>query len=101
MAELPLNKFIADVGNGLYGLQVKAKGTLVEDYIEGSSNITKSYPTMMSGVSVSNDGEQNLTFTINGITRTLYPTEIYNGTLKPFNQIEIKATDKYRVEVMS
>lgn len=90
-----------DVLAKLVSLEDKLSGGIVEDYYEGSSNYTKTYPTPMKGISIANDGLKNLTFTINGITRTVYSGEPYNGTLKPFTQIQINATDKYRVEVLS
>lgn len=75
-------------------------GSVVEDYWEGSSPITKSFNTSMNGFSIANDGLEILTFTINGVTRTVYPGEPYNGILKPFRQVIINAKDKYRAEVL-
>lgn len=73
---------------------------VVEDYWEGSTSITKTFPEPMRGVSIANDGLETLTFTINGVTRTIYPGEPYTGTLKNFTQITINAKDKYRAEVL-
>jgi hypothetical protein len=80
---------------------MKQVGNTVEEYWEGTSDITKTFSKPMSGVSIANDGLQELKFTINGQERTLYPGEPYNGNLKPFTQIIIKATDKYRAEVLT
>lgn len=70
------------------------------DYFEGQSTITKNYSTKMNGISVSNDGTVSLAFTINMVTRTVYPGETYTAKLKPFTQLTVNATDKYRVEVL-
>lgn len=74
---------------------------VVEDYFEGSSTVTKTYGSDMTGVSIANDGLENLTFTVNGITRTVYAGEPYNGVLKPFRSITVTATDKFRCEVLT
>jgi hypothetical protein len=76
-------------------------GSVVEFYYEGNSNFSKTFETTMNAVSIANDGLEILSFTINGVTRTIYPGEPYNATLRPFTQIQINATDKYRLEVLS
>jgi hypothetical protein len=81
--------------------KIEITGGIVEDYYEGTSNYSKTYTKPMQGISIANDGLNNLTFTINGVTRTVYSGEPYNATLKPFTQLTINATDKYRVEVLS
>lgn len=73
---------------------------IAADYFEGTANITKNYNNSMRGISITNDGLENLTFTINDITRTVYAGEVYNGKLDPFTQVIVTATDKYRVEVL-
>lgn len=74
---------------------------IVVDYFEGTSNTNKTYIDNMRGISVNNDGVNNLTFTINSITRTIYAGEGYNGIFKDtFTQVSITATDKFRVEVL-
>ncbi|WP_368657622.1 hypothetical protein AB3Z07_21145 [Metabacillus halosaccharovorans] len=85
----------------LTSLENKLSGGIVEDYYEGAADYSKTYSIPMRGISIANDGIEHLTFTINGIKRTIYAGEVYSGTLKPFTQISIAATDKYRVEVLS
>ncbi len=75
-------------------------GIVVEDYFEGSTTMTRNYDSDMTGVSIANDGIENLTFTVNDVTRTVYAGEPYNGTLKPFRSITVTATDKFRCEVL-
>lgn len=83
-------------------LFVKVKNNVVEDYWQGSSNITKTFSTSMTGVSIANDGIANMTFTINGTTRTVYPGEVYTANFKSsFTSITITASDLYRAEVLS
>jgi hypothetical protein len=76
-------------------------GSIVEFYHEGEANFSQTFQTTMNAVSIANDGLENLTFTINGTTRTVYPGETYTGILKPFTQITINASDKYRMEVLT
>lgn len=91
---------IDSILDGTTPAKIYPTGNVVEDYWEGASSTTRTFTEAMTGVSIANDGVQTLTFTINGVTRTLYPGEPYTGTLKPFTQISISATDKYRAEVM-
>jgi hypothetical protein len=72
----------------------------VEFYFEGDTNYSKSFSESMSGISIANDGLETLTFTINGVTRTIYPGEPYTGKLKPFKEVSVVAKDKYRLEVL-
>lgn len=74
------------------------EGTII-NYFEGSTNCEKTFKTSVSSININNDSEDILTFTINGITRTLYANESYQGTLMPFDTIEIVASGNYRVEV--
>ncbi|WP_141434376.1 hypothetical protein [Bacillus sp. 03113] len=73
---------------------------IVEDYHEGNTNVTKNYSYQMNGVSIANDGLNNLTFIVNGVTRTVFAGEVYNGTLPPFTSITVNATDFFRMEVL-
>lgn len=83
-------------------LFVKVKSNVVEEYWEGSSNTTKNFSTPMTGVSIANDGLEKLSFTINGVTRSMYPGEVYTATYKnSFTSITITASDLYRAEVLS
>lgn len=79
---------------------VQLTGSIVQDYHEGNTNYSNTYQSSMTGVSIANDGLENLTFTISGVTRTVYPSDVYNATLQPFTTIQINAVDYYRLEVL-
>lgn len=96
------NDWVISKGDADGSLFVKVKNNVVEDYWEGNSNTTKTYQTNMNGISISNDGVEKLTFSINGITRTVYAGEVYTAQFKqPFTSVSVTATDLYRVEVLS
>lgn len=83
---------------------IQLVGSFVEDYWEYNNqpSFTKTCDSEMNGISIANDGVNNLTFVVNSITRTVYPGETYNATFKqPFTQVTINATDLYRAEVLS
>lgn len=83
-------------------LFVKVKNNVVEEYWEGNNNTSKNFSTTMTGVSIANDGIEKLTFTINNVSRSVYPGEVYTATFKnSFTSITITASDLYRAEVLS
>lgn len=77
------------------------KGTVAEEAWEGNSDITKDFPTNRYGFSIVNDGDADLTFTINGQTRRVKPGESYHSLFKAFQSVTINATSFYRAEVLS
>jgi hypothetical protein len=53
----------------------------------------------MSGFAVQNDGNANLTFTINGLTITVKPTEGFEDIFEPFTSVQVNATGAFRAVV--
>lgn len=77
------------------GLHVQVTGSNVKDYIEGTVNVTRTYGTPMRGFAIQNDGTQNLTFTINGMTIPVKPTQGWDDTFDPFTTVQINATGAF------
>lgn len=71
----------------------------VKDAFEGTASDTKTYQSKMRGFSIQNDGAANLTFTINGLTITVKPTEGYEDNFDPFTSVQITATGAFRAVV--
>lgn len=75
-------------------------GTIAGESWEGSSNITKTFPSKRFGFSIINDGATDVIFTISGNTRTLKRYEAYSALFEPFTSVQITTTSAYRAEVL-
>jgi hypothetical protein len=64
------------------------------------ANPITTFPSKRYGFSIMNDGTADLTFTINGNTRTVKPGEGYSSLFEPFTSLTIDSTSAYRAEVM-
>jgi hypothetical protein len=71
----------------------------VQDAFADTANVTKTYSSSMSGFAVQNDGTTNLTFTINGLTITVKPTEGFEDIFEPFTSVQVNATGAFRAVV--
>lgn len=90
-----------EVIKGRYGANSFIQlGTVAQESWEGSASITKTFPTNRYGFSIMNDGTADLTFTINGNTRTVKPGEGYNSLFAAFTSVIITASSAYRAEVL-
>lgn len=74
------------------------RGAVAMEAWDNTSPIT-SFPSIRYGFFISNDGTANLTFTINGTTRTVKPGETYQSAFDAFTSLTISATSAYRAEV--
>lgn len=71
------------------------------DYITGTSNVTKTFEEDMHGVSILNNGNSVLTFTVNGQTRPVLPKGTYVQNFKePFQSIEITASGEFHCDIL-
>lgn len=75
-------------------------GTVAQEAWEGSADITKAFPSNRFGFSIINDGTADLTFTINGQSRTVKSGEGYSALFDAFTQVTINTTGTYRAEVL-
>lgn len=78
----------------------RERGSIAMEAWEGSANITQTFTSNRYGFSVVNDGTADLTFTINGQTRTVKPGESYSALFEPFTSVTINATSVFRAEVL-
>lgn len=77
-------------------MQVSVTGSIVKDQWNGSANITKSFASARKSLLISNDGASDLTFTVNGMTFTVKPTEVFDESFDPFTSVTITTTSAYR-----
>lgn len=74
-------------------------GTVAMEAWEGAVDEVKTFGGNRYGFSVVNDGDADLTFTINSTTRRLLAGESYDALFEPFTSVSILATSAYRAEV--
>ena len=75
-------------------------GTVAMEAWEKSISSTETFPSNRFGFSAINDGTTNMSFTINGQTRTLKPGDAYEALFEPFTSVIIVASSTYRAEVL-
>lgn len=75
-------------------------GTVAMEAWEESASSTKTFPSNRFGFSAINDGTTDMSFTINGQTRTLKPGDAYEALFEPFTSVSIVASSTYRAEVL-
>ncbi len=68
---------------------------------EGNADETKTFESSRRGFNIVNDGDADLTFTINGTTRRVKASESYSGAFDPFTEVSIVTTVPYRAEVLA
>lgn len=77
----------------------RALGTIAMESWTNTNPIL-TFPSSRYGFSIINDGTADLTFTINGTTRTVKVGENYSALFDPFTSVAINATGAYRAEVL-
>lgn len=75
-------------------------GTVAMESWQGKVDIVKTFSSDRFGFSIINDGESDVTFTINGNARTIKPYESYNALFEPFTSVQIVTASEYRAEVL-
>ncbi|MBO0586109.1 hypothetical protein [Sporosarcina sp. E16_8] len=75
-------------------------GTIAAESWQGSANETKVFPSNRYGFSIVNDGNSDVSFTINGNTRVVKKYESYSALFRPFVAVAIVTTSAYRAEVL-
>lgn len=75
------------------------RGRIVKDAFSGNANVTKSYGEEMFGLGIVNDGESDLTVTLNGFTLVLKAGESFDDLFDAFTSFSITATGAYRTVV--
>lgn len=77
------------------------RGTMVVDHIEDTKNLTKTYTNDCWGASILNDGNANLTMTINSMVITVKPGRVYSALFsKSFKTVTVAATSNFILEIL-
>lgn len=77
----------------------RQRGTIAMEAWDNTAPVT-TFASSRYGFSILNDGNADLTFTINGQTRKVKPGEAYSSLFEPFTSLSISATGAYRAEVL-
>lgn len=75
------------------------KGRVTKDIFKGTSSVTKTYTTNMFGFAIVNQGDAELTFTINGIDVPVDPYEAFDELFEPFTTVTVTTTGKFKAVV--
>lgn len=75
------------------------KGRVVKDAFNGTESVTKTYSTFMFGFGIVNDGNADLTVSINNFNILVKPYESFDDLFEPFTSVTITATDAFRAVV--
>jgi chitodextrinase len=63
----------------------------VKDHFSGNSNITRSYTPAVHGITISNDGVESLSYTVNGITFIVEQDTISQRYFEPFTEVSVNS----------
>lgn len=94
-------KGVYEVTEGKYGSQSFIKrGSILVDFFEGNTTVTKDYNAYMYGLDVINDGESDLTIGVNSLNIIVKAGEKYYSLFDPFTTFTLTTTSAYRVAVL-
>lgn len=80
-------------------LDVKLTGSNVKDYFSGTSNTTRSGFGTGKSFAITNDGNADLTFTIDSLTITVRPGEVFDDKFNDFTSVTVTTTVPFRAIV--
>lgn len=75
------------------------RGRIIKDAFNGSSTTTKNYLTKMYGFAIVNDGESDLTVSINSFNIVVKSGESFEDLFDPFTSLTISGNSAFRVVV--
>ena len=75
------------------------RGRIIKDAFNGSSTVTKNYQTKMYGFAIVNDGESDLTISINSFNIVVKSGESFDDLFDPFTTVTISGNSAYRAVV--
>lgn len=82
--------FVDKDGN-VYHLDAKIK-----ESFSGSVDQTFTFAAARKGITLSNDGSEDLTLTVNGISLVIKTGEVFEGRFDPFTSASVAGTAPYR-----
>lgn len=77
-------------------LNVRQTIGVAREPFSGSSNVTHTFSQPMTGFVISNDGTNDLTFTIGNYTFIVKSGEVYEDSFDSFTQVLVSATSAFR-----
>lgn len=77
----------------------RVRGTVAEDSISASEDVTRTYGEDMFGFSIINDGVDDVVFTIGNIVVVVKENEAHGSLFKPFRTVSIVATGEFRAVI--
>jgi hypothetical protein len=77
----------------------RQRGSIAMEAWDQSNPIT-TFTSSRYGFSIINEGTADLTFTINGVTRTVRVGETYSALFEAFTTVTIAGATAYRAEVL-
>lgn len=88
------------IANGSDGAPFyRERGSIAMEAWDQSNPVTN-FPSNRYGFSIINEGTTDLTFTINGVTRTVRVGEAYSALFEAFTSVDISGATAYRAEVL-
>lgn len=75
------------------------RGRIVKDAFNGSSTVTKNYQTKMYGFAIVNDGETDLTVSINSFNIVVKSGEAFDDLFDPFTTVTVSGNSAFRAVV--
>lgn len=75
------------------------RGRIVKDAFNGSTTTTKTYLTNMYGFAIVNDGDSDLTVSINSFDIVVKSGESFEDLFDPFTTVTITGTSAFRAVV--
>lgn len=75
------------------------RGRIIKDAFNGSSTTTKNYQIKMYGFSIVNDGESDLTVSINSFNIVVKSGEAFDDLFDPFTTVTVTGNSAFRAVV--
>lgn len=75
------------------------KGRVVKDAFHDTESVTRNYQSKMFGFGIVNDGDTDITFTINDFTILVKPYESFDDLFDGFTTVIINSTGAFRAVV--
>lgn len=79
-----------------FGGSIKTAGMAMQEYFSFDYNHDKVFSQRMNGFFISNDGDGDLTVTINNMTFTVKAGEVFRECFEPFTVAHVKSNVPYR-----
>ena len=75
------------------------RGRIIKDAFNGSSTTTKNYLTKMYGFAIVNDGDSDLTVSINSFNIVVKSGESFDDLFDPFTSVTVTGNSAFRAVV--